>query len=64
MMDSEDKKIDIEGVDPRELYGPQNIYLEQMQELHPTSKSSLADLRSRCSAPEAIPNGFGNDWTG
>lgn len=63
MMDSEDKKIDIEGVDPRELYGPQNIYLEQMQELHPNLKSSLADLRSRCSAPEAIPNGFGNGWT-
>ena len=38
MMDSEDKKIDIEGVDPRELYGPQNIYLEQMQELHPNLK--------------------------
>ena len=25
MMDSEDKKIDIEGVDPRELYGPQTV---------------------------------------
>ena len=25
MMDSEDKKIDIEGVDPRELYATQNI---------------------------------------
>lgn len=64
MMDSEDKKIDIEGVDPRELYGPQNIYLEQMQELHPNLKIIARGSRSRCSAPEAIPNGFGNDWTG
>ena len=52
MMDSEDKKIDIEGVDPRELYGPQNIYLEQMQELHPNLKiiargSSLTVLGPR-----------------
>ena len=38
MMDSEDKKIDIEGVDPRELYGPQNIYLELRQVLHPFLK--------------------------
>ncbi len=43
MMDSEDKKIDIEGVDPRELYGPQNIYLEQMQELHPNLKIIARD---------------------
>ena len=35
MMDSEDKKIDFEGVDPRALYGTQNIYDEQMHELHP-----------------------------
>ena len=52
MMDSEDKKFDIEGVDPRELYGPQNIYLEQMQELHPNLKiiargSSLTVLGPR-----------------
>lgn len=32
------KKIEIEGVDPRELYGPQNIFLEQFQELHPNLK--------------------------
>ena len=38
MMDSVEKKIDIEGVDPRELYGPQNVFLEQMQELHPHLK--------------------------
>ena len=62
MMDSEDKKIDIEGVDPRELYGPQNIYLEQMQELHPNLK--IIARGSALTVPEAIPNGFGNDWTG
>lgn len=27
--------IELEGVDPRELYGAQNVYLEQMQALHP-----------------------------
>lgn len=64
MMDSEDKKIDIEGVDPRELYGPRIFTSNRCRSCIPTSKSSLADLRSRCSAPEAIPNGFGNDWTG
>ncbi len=31
-------EITLEGVDPRELYGAQNIYLEQIKELHPTLK--------------------------
>ncbi len=38
MTESVDKKIEIEGVDPRELYGPQNIFLEQIRELHPHLK--------------------------
>ena len=32
------KEILIEGVDARELYGAQNAYLEQMQELSPKVK--------------------------
>ncbi len=33
-----ERRIDIEGVDPRELYGPGEMFLEQMRELHPTLK--------------------------
>ena len=29
------KEVILEGVDARELYGPQNIYFEQMRELSP-----------------------------
>ncbi|MDE5578478.1 MAG: PhoH family protein [Alistipes sp.] len=32
------KEIPVEGVDPRELYGPQNVYLEQIKALHPSLK--------------------------
>ena len=32
------KEIVIEGVDPRELYGPQNFYLDQIKSLHPSLK--------------------------
>lgn len=32
------KEIAIEGVDPRELYGPQNVYLDRIRELHPALK--------------------------
>ena len=38
MTESVDKKIEIEGVDPRELYGPQNLFLDQIRELHPHLK--------------------------
>lgn len=38
MTETVNKKIEIEGIDPRELYGPQNLYLEQIQELHPRLK--------------------------
>ena len=37
-METTDKEILIEGVDPRELYGPQNWYLEQIKTLHPGLK--------------------------
>lgn len=29
------RQIEIEGVDPRELYGPQEAYLDRIRELHP-----------------------------
>ncbi len=34
-MESTTRTIELEGVDPRELYGAQNCYLEQIAELHP-----------------------------
>ena len=39
-MDSEEinKLIPIEGVDTRELYGAQDVYLEQIRALSPTVK--------------------------
>ncbi len=38
MTESVGREIAVEGVDPRELYGAQNVYLEQMKELHPGLK--------------------------
>lgn len=32
------REIVLDGVDPRELYGPQNVYLEQLEHLHPRLK--------------------------
>ncbi len=32
------REIELEGVDPRELYGPQNAHLEQIVNLHPQLK--------------------------
>lgn len=38
MTATEGKRIEIEGVDPRELYGPQEAYLDRIRELHPALK--------------------------
>lgn len=38
MTESNGREIIIEGADPRELYGPQNVYLEQIESLHPRLK--------------------------
>ncbi len=37
-MSEPSKEIILEGIDPRELYGAQNVYLEQIKELHPQLK--------------------------
>lgn len=34
-MDQTYKEIELEGVDPRELYGAHECYLEQIREMHP-----------------------------
>lgn len=38
MTETVGKEIGIEGVDPRELYGAQNVYLDQIRELYPQLK--------------------------
>ncbi len=38
MTDQLGKEIVIDGVDPRELYGPQNVYLEQLRTMFPELK--------------------------
>ena len=38
MSESVSREIVVEGVDPRELYGAQNIYLDQIKSLHPDLK--------------------------
>ncbi len=38
MTETVGKEILIEGVDPRELYGAQNVYLEQIESLYPALK--------------------------
>jgi len=36
--ENHNREISVEGVDPRELYGPQDVYLEQIKALHPGLK--------------------------
>ncbi len=38
MTEAVGREILVEGVDPRELYGAQNVYLDQIRELHPQLK--------------------------
>lgn len=38
MTETTGREIFIEGTDPRELYGPQDLYLEQIRALHPRLK--------------------------
>lgn len=38
MTEAVGREILLEGVDPRELYGPQDAYLEQIKSLHPSLK--------------------------
>ena len=49
------KEIVVDGVDPRELYGAQDVYLEQIRALHPALRivargSSLKVLGARSAA--------------
>ena len=58
MTESVGKEIFIEGVDPRELYGPQNIYLEQIKSLHPALKIVARGSALKVLGPEAETRRF------
>ena len=53
MTDAVGKEIVIEGVDPRELYGPKNAYLDQIRTLFPTLKIVARGSSIKVLGPEA-----------
>ncbi len=58
MTESVGREILIEGVDPRELYGPQNVYLEQIKSLHPALKIVARGSALKVLGPEAETRRF------
>ena len=58
MTESVGKEIVLEGVDPRELYGPQNVYLELIESLHPRLKIVARGSSLRVLGSEADTRGF------
>ena len=53
MTETVGKEILIEGVDPRELYGPQEAYLDQIKSLHPALKIVARGSSLKVLGPEA-----------
>ena len=53
-----------EGVDPRELYGAQNVYLEQIKSLHPTLKIVARGQSLKVLGPEADTQRFARRMEG
>jgi len=64
MTDAVGKEILIEGVDPRELYGPQNVYLDQMMSLHPALKIVARGSSLKVFGSEAETARFGRRLDG
>ncbi len=58
MTENVGKEIIIEGVDPRELYGAQNVYLEQIKSLHPQLKIIARGSSLKVLGPEADAERF------
>ena len=58
MTESVGREILIEGVDPRELYGPRNAYLEQIKSLHPALKIVARGSALKVLGPEAETRRF------
>ena len=58
MTETVGKEILIEGVDPRELYGPQDAYLDQIKSLHPALKIVARGSSLKVLGPEAETRRF------
>lgn len=54
----------LEGVDPRELYGAQDVYLEQIKSLHPTLKIVARGQSLKVLGPEADTQRFSKRMEG
>ena len=54
----------LEGVDPRELYGAQDVYLEQIKSLHPTLKIVARGQSLKVLGPEADTQRFAKRMEG
>ena len=64
MTEAVGKEIAIEGVDPRELYGPRNVYLEQIRALHPALKIVARGSSLKVLGSEAETQRFGRHMEG
>lgn len=58
MTEAVGREILIEGADPRELYGPQNAYLEQIKALHPALKIVARGQSLKVLGPEGETQRF------
>lgn len=58
MTEAVGKEIQVEGVDPRELYGVQNVWLEQIKELHPRLKIIARGSSLKVLGPKAETEQF------
>ena len=64
MADTVRREIMLEGVDPRELYGPRNAYLERIEALHPQLKIVARGSSLRVSGPETETERFARRMEG
>ena len=64
MTEAVGKEIAIEGVDPRELYGPRNVYLDQIKELHPQLRIVARGSSLKVLGSEAETQRFGRHMEG
>ena len=64
MTEAVGKEIAIEGVDPRELYGPRNTYLDQIKALHPQLRIVARGSSLKVLGSEAETQRFGRHMEG
>ena len=64
MTEAVGKEIAIEGVDPRELYGPRNVYLDQLKSLHPQLRIVARGSSLKVLGSEAETQRFGRHMEG